>query len=219
MSQGTLFANFRIRTWLPRAIVKSLSLDVKILEPESNVEYWSKLFPLKKVPCYVGSDGFKLTQQLAILVYLVNLSDNNAEIQRLLGKGNKEKAEVLQWLSLANTDLCLAFTRGAFPLNGRSPYNKKQVDDAYAELDRLVQRYEQRLNDHKYLVGDRASLADYLSAIIFTRIFETLYGKKWREEHAKLTQWFTNITEDPFVSFLWEGITLCDEPLPNPPTK
>ncbi|CDO93788.1 unnamed protein product [Kluyveromyces dobzhanskii CBS 2104] len=219
MSQGALFANFRIRTWLPRAVVKSLKLDVKILDPEANEQLWSKLFPLKKVPCFVGADGFKLTEQLAVLSYLVNLSGNQSEIQRLLGSSYKEKAEVLQWLSLANTDLCLAFTRGAFPLNGREPYNRKKVEDAYAELERIVQRYEQRLNDHSFLVGDRASLADYLGAVIFTRIFENLFGKKWREEHAKLMQWFDTITKDPFVSFLWDDVKLCDEPLPHPSKK
>lgn len=192
---------------------------MKVLAPESNEELWAANFPLRKVPCFLGPDNFKLNELIAVSFYLVELSDNEAEKKRLLGSTLRERAEVLQWLSLATQDLCLTFTKGAFPLNGRAPYNRKQVEDAYEELDRLVERYEARLRDHTYLVGERASLADYSGAIIFTRIFENLYGEQWRKQHHQLMRWFNTIVADPFVSFLWKDINLCKEPLKHPGQK
>lgn len=61
MSQGTLYANFRIRTWVPRGLVKALKLDINVVAPETASEQFAKDFPLKKVPAFVGPNGFKLT--------------------------------------------------------------------------------------------------------------------------------------------------------------
>ncbi|KAJ4173002.1 elongation factor EF-1 gamma subunit, partial [Fusarium falciforme] len=52
MSQGTLYANFRIRTWVPRGLVKALKLDVKVVTPDAAAEQFARDFPLKKVPAF-----------------------------------------------------------------------------------------------------------------------------------------------------------------------
>ncbi|WPK24909.1 hypothetical protein PUMCH_002208 [Australozyma saopauloensis] len=68
MSQGTLYANSRIRAVIPTALVKHFNLDVKIVDPASSAEY-TKFFPLGKVPAFVGPKGVKLTEVIAISVY------------------------------------------------------------------------------------------------------------------------------------------------------
>ena len=106
MSQGTLYVNQRIRGWLPKAIVKHLSLDVNVVNTEESLEQFSKDFPLKKIPGFAGPNGFKLTEVIAILFYLVNLSSDEETKNTLLGEDVATKAQVLRWVSLANTDLC-----------------------------------------------------------------------------------------------------------------
>lgn len=68
MSQGTLYANERVRALIPVALIKHFKLDVKIVDPASCKTY-SKLFPLGKVPAFVGPKGVKLTEVIAISVY------------------------------------------------------------------------------------------------------------------------------------------------------
>lgn len=68
MSQGTLYANERTRALIPVALIKHFNLDVKIVDPASCADY-TKLFPMGKVPAFVGPKGVKLVEVIAISVY------------------------------------------------------------------------------------------------------------------------------------------------------
>lgn len=68
MSQGTLYADSRIRSVITSAVVKHFNLDVKVVDPASSAEY-KRDFPLAKVPAFVGPKGVKLTEAIAISVY------------------------------------------------------------------------------------------------------------------------------------------------------
>lgn len=68
MSQGTLFADSKIRGVIPTALVKHFKLDVEIVDPASSAAY-KKHFPLAKVPAFIGPKGVKLTEVIAISVY------------------------------------------------------------------------------------------------------------------------------------------------------
>lgn len=69
MSQGTLYANERIRAIFPKALIKHFNLDVKIVDPASDKATFDKYFPTGKVPAFVGPKGLKLTEVLAITLY------------------------------------------------------------------------------------------------------------------------------------------------------
>lgn len=69
MSQGTLYANEKIRTVLAKAVVKHLNLDVKIVDPANDQATYDKYFPTGKYPAFVGPKGLKLTEVLAIVLY------------------------------------------------------------------------------------------------------------------------------------------------------
>lgn len=69
MSQGTLYADQRIRSVAAAAIVKHFDLDVKIVAPADDKANFDKYFPTGRVPAFVGPKGLKLTESLAIAVY------------------------------------------------------------------------------------------------------------------------------------------------------
>lgn len=69
MSQGTLYANEKIRTIFVKAVVKHLNLDVKIVDPADDKATFDKYFPTGKYPAFVGPKGLKLTETLAITLY------------------------------------------------------------------------------------------------------------------------------------------------------
>lgn len=66
MSIGTLYSDSVTRTKVPDALVKHFGLDVKIVKPDATYE---KNFPLKRLPAFIGNDGFKLTETIAISLY------------------------------------------------------------------------------------------------------------------------------------------------------
>lgn len=69
MSQGTLYANEKIRCVLAEAVVKHLNLDVKIVNPADDKATFEKYFPTGKYPAFIGPKGLKLTEVLAIVLY------------------------------------------------------------------------------------------------------------------------------------------------------
>ncbi|CAI6489309.1 ALI_HP2_G0017050.mRNA.1.CDS.1 [Saccharomyces cerevisiae] len=54
MSDGTLFTDLKerklIRTIMPRGLVRSLKLDVKLADPSDAQQLYERDFPLRKVP-------------------------------------------------------------------------------------------------------------------------------------------------------------------------
>lgn len=68
MSQGTLYVNTLPRGILPKALVKALNLDITVADADTSEEF-AKYFPLKKVPAFVGPNGAKLTEVIAITYY------------------------------------------------------------------------------------------------------------------------------------------------------
>ncbi|KAF3993070.1 hypothetical protein FT663_00894 [Candidozyma haemuli var. vulneris] len=206
MSQGTLYADQKIRGAVPKAIIKAYNLDVKVAELDATFE---KLFPLKKVPAFVGPKGLKLTEIIAVSLYQT----------KLLGKNATQYAEILRWLSLSNSEI-LPTTVNAFgPITGRLPYNKKQVDEANAYLEKVNSIVEARLAEYTYLVGERITLADYFVAAQYVRGFNYLFGTQWRKQHPGITRWFKTITAQPFLKDVLGEIELIDKPVEYTPPK
>ena len=218
MSQATLYANFRIRTLVPRALVNFLKLDVAVVEPEKAQKQFAKDFPLKKLPAFVNNKGWKLTEVMAVMNYLVNLSSDEKLKAQLLGEDLKTQSQVLRWESLANSDLCGEIVKAFQPLRGDIPYNKKAVDTALAQLAKITDVYETRLRDYTYLASEHITLADLLSSAIFTRGFNYLFGKEWRAEHPAIVRWYTTMIASPILKNEFVDFKFIDEPL-APPKK
>ena len=60
----------------------------------------------------------------------------------------------------------------------RLPYIKKNVDAALENVAVLTKLYEERLQEHTYLVGERITLADLVSAAMFSKGFATIFGAR-----------------------------------------
>lgn len=63
-----------VGTYTPRGLIvkdlaKYLKLDVKIVEDKESDKKYVENFPLNKVPAFIGKNGFKLTETIAIAYY------------------------------------------------------------------------------------------------------------------------------------------------------
>ncbi|SCU85084.1 LADA_0D05622g1_1 [Lachancea dasiensis] len=216
MSQGTLYGNFRVRTWVPQGIIKQFGLDVKIVAPEDQPEQFALEFPLGKVPGLVLADGSKLTEALAILYYLLELAPSSQQKIMLVGSTIEEKAQVLRWLSFANSDLLVPLAGIFGALLGSKPYYKPAVDAATAKVDSVVEIFEERLTHYTYLATEEVSLADLFAVGTFCRGFQYVFGTKWRKAHPGIVRWFDTIKESPYVKEFFAGVKFCDTPLQPP---
>lgn len=84
-------------SWFPE-LVKYLELEITFITKD-------EVFPLRKTPAIVTAGGFKLTETLAIITYLVEVS-SKPEFE---GVTEEERALNLRWLSFFNTDVMQAF--------------------------------------------------------------------------------------------------------------
>lgn len=218
MSQGKLLVNQRIRCLVPKCLVDYLKLDIELLIPEENDQLWSKNFPLKKVPCFINANSRKISEVIAILYYIINLSDNKKIQETLLGGDVLEESQILRWCSLANTDFCGSMANALKPLRGDLPYNKKQVEDGLRSINSIISVYEERLKTHTYLVGERITLADLLTASIFGKCVENLLGSEWRSEHQIIMRWFKTIIDSPIMKSFYVDFKMCEKIL-TPPQK
>lgn len=151
MSIGTLYymPSSPRSNWFP-ALIKTLELDIKIVD-YSTCENFSKEFPLHKVPAFLGSDGFKLTETIAITDYFISLVPNST----LFGSNTKEKVQVLRWLCFLNQD----FTNAAVNIwKAKTDEDKKNYTEKAIELIKYI---DSELASRKFLaLDDKPTVAD-----------------------------------------------------------
>ncbi len=122
--------------------------------------------PTGAVPAFVDSDGWVLTQNVAILTYLADMHPQAA----LAGDGTpRSRAEVNRWLGMLNADVHKAFLPIFAP--GRFLADEGQHDAlkncARAAVRVLLERIDAHLAGREWLAGNQRSIADpYLYVVL-----------------------------------------------------
>merc|ERR1711872_1116654 len=98
----------------------TVSKDFKFGETNKSAEFLKK-FPLGKVPAFEGSDGTLLTESNAIAYYVAN-----EELRG--GSDAATRAQVVQWMSMADSDILPAACTWVFPTMGIMQYNKNATE-------------------------------------------------------------------------------------------
>lgn len=191
MSKGTLFINpgSPRSNWLG-ALAKTLKVDVTVVDCSKSEEYL-KLFPLKKTPAFADSEGYKLTEVLAIIEYLFSLSNDKT----LRGKTNKDQAQVMRWLSFVNQDMVNAWVDYVF-------YAKTDEAKANATSTLVGQLsyINEELATRKYLaLDDYVTVADeYLFS--WYKGFADVAGGISSTKYPYLTKWYDNMKSKDTVA-------------------
>ncbi|KAG4222348.1 hypothetical protein PC116_g29178, partial [Phytophthora cactorum] len=98
------------------------------------------------------------------------------------------------------------------PLLGLDPYNKKSVEDAAKNSEKVISVVEQHLLHNTYLVGERITLADLFAAGIFSRGFQYFFDKQWRSEHPNVARWYETVYNQPIYADVSKPLELLDAP-------
>lgn len=167
---GTLYYNpaFARSNWL---LALSEFLDIKL---EGKVSYespeFNKLFPLERTPAFISSNGFKLTESLAIAYYLVNKSKN----PEFSGITEEEKASNWKWYSFITSDMINLVSAILDDSNSDKNLNKLSEN-----FEKNLQYIDDYLSKNKYLVSDSIVICDIFARCFFIMIkgFKLDYSK------------------------------------------
>lgn len=216
---GTLYTRpENPRSTAIRAIAKVNNLDIDVVEIEpvqAAAEEYLKFNKLGKIPTFVGSDGFVLSESIAIAIYLTSQNEKTT----LLGKTKQDYASILKWMSYFNSEILPSLGGWFRPILGRDPYNKKAVEDSSKAALKAVEVVEEHLLNNTYLAGERVTLADLFAAGIISRGFQYFFDKKWRAENPNTTRWYGTVYNQPIYSAVVDKLNFIDEALKNQPPK
>ncbi|KAI9758304.1 MAG: hypothetical protein M1815_003506 [Lichina confinis] len=193
-----------------RAVAKANDIDLDVVETKTGADAppeYLKLNPLGRIPTFEGEDGYVLTEAIAIAIYITSQNGKTT----LLGKTKQDYASILKWMSLANSEVLPSLSSWFGPLIGRDSYNKKNVEESAKATNKAVGVLESHLLLNTYLVGERLTLADIFSVGVFTRGFQYVFDKKWREEHPNVTRWYETVYNQPIFSEVVPKLSFIEE--------
>jgi glutathione S-transferase len=149
---------------------KYVGLEIESVSAAETANF-AEIFPLKKVPALVTADGFKLTESIAIYLYIVAKSSK----PEFAGVTEEEKANNLRWLSFFNSDVINA-AMGMFM--GKTDEAKEESKEKtlviLKYLDEYLKNYPTKfLSSNEILVGD-IFVNKLLQMIPFVSEFENI---------------------------------------------
>jgi len=201
------------------AIAKENNLDIEVVDTTVGQDVkpeYLEINPLGQVPTFVGANGFTLSETIAITVFFASQNEKTT----LLGRTKEDYALILKWMSFANSAFLPKLGAWFRPLIGKDAYNKKNVDAAQADTEKLAGILDKHLLSKTFLVGERITAADLFVASIVRRGYEFVFGAEFRNKYPNLTRWYTLIANFPsFKAVAGEPEFIAEAVKYTPPKK
>lgn len=202
---GTAPSPRRARIFIAEKGLDIPTTEISIAKGEQLGADFLKINPRATVPVLETDDGVTLTENLAIAAYLEEVGDG----PKLMGTTPAQKAEILQWAAIAESQggaaVAEALRNGNPHMKGRALPGLDNYEQIPALAERGVQRagrflemLEQRLQGREWMVGDSFSYADITTFVFvdFARIIKVRVD----ETKPALNVWYTKMKERPSAS-------------------
>merc|ERR1711922_110960 len=181
----------------------TVSKDFKFGETDKSAEFLKK-FPLGKVPAFEGSDGTLLTESNAIAYYVAN-----EELRG--GSDAATRAQVVQWMSMADSDILPAACTWVFPTMGIMQYNKNATERAKEDIKGVMKALNDHLLAKTFLVGERISLADIAVCCTLLSLYKQVMDPSFRGAYQNVNRWFTTVVNQPNAKAVLGEVVLCSK--------
>merc|ERR1712045_1112746 len=181
----------------------TVSKDFKFGETNKSAAFLKK-FPLGKVPAFEGSDGTLLTESNAIAYYVAN-----DELRG--GSDAAARAQVVQWMSMADSDILPAACTWVFPTMGIMQFNKNATERAKEDLKGGMKALNDHLLAKTFLVGERISLADIAVACTLLSLYKQVMDPAFRGAFGNVNRWFTTVVNQPNAKAVLGEVVLCSK--------
>jgi len=210
MVAGTLYTypdNFRAQKALIAANYSGAQLIVAkdfVFGETNKTPDFLKKFPLGKVPAFEGSDGTNLTESNAIAYYVAN-----DELRG--GSDAAARAQVVQWMCMADNEILPASCTWVFPTMGIMQYNKNATDRAKEDVKAALKTLNDHLLTRTFLVGERVTLADIAVACTLLNLYKQVLDPSFRKPFMNVTRWFTTVINQPNAKDVIGSFALCSK--------
>merc|ERR1711887_247358 len=208
MVAGTIYTypdNFRAQKALIAAKYSGAQLtvakDFVFGETNKSADFLKK-FPLGKVPAFEGSDGLLLTESNAIAYYVAN-----DELRG--GNDAAARAQVVQWMCMADNEILPASCTWVFPTMGIMQFNKNATDRAKEDIKSALKTLNDHLLTRTFLVGERVTLADIAVACTMLSLYKQVLDPAFRKPFLNVTRWFTTVINQPNSKAVLGDVVLC----------
>lgn len=129
----------------------------------------------------------------------------------LRGINREAAAQVIQWVSFADSEIVPPASTWLFPTFGIMQYNKQATEHAKEEVKRVLSTLDEHLRTRTFLVGERVSLADISVVCALLWLYKQVLEPSFRQPYVNTNRWFETCVNQPqFKSVLGE-VKLCDK--------
>ncbi|XP_029846966.2 elongation factor 1-gamma [Ixodes scapularis] len=215
MAAGTLYTwrdNFRAHKILIAAEYSKFKLEVCddapgfVFGATNQSAAFLKKFPLGKVPAFETSDGSTtrtITESNAIAFYVAN--------GQLRGGSPIEQAQVIQFLSFADSEILPPACTWVFPCLGAMQFNKQANERAKEDVKKILTYLNGHLLTRTYLVGERVTLADIAVFTALLPLYKLVLEPSFRAPYVNLNRWFDTLAHQPEFNKVLGDVKLCDK--------
>lgn len=126
-----------------------------------------------------------------------------------MGSSPEERAEVVQWMDLADEEFLPHVLAWTLPALSAMPNNKNQVESSKQELLRLLGILNEYLLTRTYLVGERISLADVALALDLLPAYQNVLEPELRRPYINVSRWLTTLINQPQFKGVLGDVSLC----------
>lgn len=144
-----------------------------------------------------------MTESNAIAYYVSNA--------QLRGASDFEKAEVLQWLSFADSEVGPAAAAWTFPVIGIMQFNKNSTERAKQDIAAALGSLQARLANNTFLVGERITLADIVVFTSLLHLFQHVADPAFRKPFFAVNRWFNTILNQPQTQAVVKNFSFCEK--------
>uniref|UniRef100_A0A2I2ZIF9 Elongation factor 1-gamma n=1 Tax=Gorilla gorilla gorilla TaxID=9595 RepID=A0A2I2ZIF9_GORGO len=160
-------------------------------------------FPAGKVPAFEGDDGFCVFESNAIAYYVSN--------EELRGSTPEAAAQVVQWVSFADSDIMPPASTWVFPTLGIMHHNKQATENAKEEVRRILGLLDAYLKTRTFLVGERVTLADITVVCTLLWLYKQVLEPSFRQAFPNTNRWFLTCMNQPQFRAVLGEVKLCEK--------
>lgn len=158
---------------------------VVLAEAQNRTPEFLKINPRGQVPVLADGDRI-LREGAAIIIYLCEKHNS-----KLLPASGAARASAIEWLMFCNASLHPAYSRGFFLMkNAKDEAAKEQLlGVVVAQINKLWEEVESRLENNQYLAGNELTAADILLTVIANwsgRFPDIKIGRSTKQLFAKI---------------------------------
>ncbi|KAG2460439.1 EF1G factor, partial [Polypterus senegalus] len=158
--------------------------------------------PNSNPPCYKTVDEFAIGSLM---------DDYLVASEALRGSTKEAAAQVLQWVSFADSEIVPPASTWVFPTLGIMQYNKQATEHAKEEVRKVLSVLNEHLHTRTFLVGERLTLADITVVCSLLWLYKQVLEPSFRQSFLNTNRWFITCINQPQFKAVLGEVKLCEK--------